>query len=615
MILFSFVKLTIFQYVAFSLFLLYHHSAMKMNTKKTLRFFWKHISRFRLILSVMMVSLICAVVASMLFPFLYKNFFNAIASGGDRGVVFEQLVTIVLLILALDLAEWACWRVSQFLNNYLQPRNMANILNECFEYLHLHSYNFFNSSFSGALVKRVNRMARAFEALMDKFYWDLIPMAIRVFMVLVVMSYLQPMLGIIAGVWIVLFVSMNYFLSVYKLKFDLEKSKADTKVTANLADTITNAVNIRLFSALPFEKNRFNATTDDWFRKTKKSWNVGSIIEALQALLMVGLNFLILYFAAKYWKEGFLTVGDFALIQAYLLEIFHQLWNFGRIIRDIHENLAEAEEMTVILETPHEVRDASNAPTLVALHGKVEFRNVNFSYDKFRDVISDLSFSVKPGEKIALVGPSGGGKTTITKLLLRLFDVQTGEILIDGQNIAQVTQESLHEQVALVPQDPILFHRTLMENIRYGRRDASDEEVMAAARMANCHEFIGRFPRGYETYVGERGVKLSGGERQRVAIARAILSNARILILDEATSNLDSHSESLIQEALLALMKQKTSFVIAHRLSTILKMDRVFVLQDGRIVEEGDHASLVTKKDSLYKKFWDLQAGGYMSGD
>lgn len=588
---------------------------MKINTKKTLRFFWKHISRFRLVVAVMLVALAFGVLASMSAPLLYRNFFNAIASGGDRLVIFDQLVTIVLLILALELFEWVCWRVAQFLNNYLQPRNMANILNECFEYLHLHSYNFFNSSFSGALVKRVNRMARAFEALMDKFYWDLIPMFLRVSVVLVVLSLLHPMLGIIMSAWVIAFVSMNYFLSVYKLKFDLEKSKADTKVTANLADTITNAVNIKLFSALPFEKNRFGATTSDWFHKTKKSWDVGSSIEALQALLMVGLNFLVLYFAARYWKEGFLTVGDFALIQAYLLEIFHQLWNFGRILRDVYENLAEAEEMTAILETPHEVQDIVSSAKLVSVHGKVEFRNVNFSYDKFRDVISDLSFLVKPGEKIALVGPSGGGKTTITKLLLRLFDLQTGEILIDGQNIARVTQESLHEQVALVPQDPILFHRTLIENIRYGRRDASDEEVMAAARMANCHEFIQRFPRGYETYVGERGVKLSGGERQRVAIARAILSNARILILDEATSNLDSHSESLIQEALLALMKQKTSFVIAHRLSTILKMDRVFVLQDGSIVEEGDHASLVTKKDSLYKKFWDLQAGGYMSGD
>ena len=260
----------------------------------------------------------------------------------------------------------------------------------------------------------------------------------------------------------------------------------------------------------------------------------------------------------------------------------------------------------------HEVKDLKNAISLSATRGQIEFKDVGFAYDLKNKVIDNLSFRIKSGQKVALVGPSGGGKTTVTKLLLRLFDIQQGQILIDGQNIKRVSQDSLRSQVSLVPQDPILFHRTLIENIRYGRLDATDEEVMAASRLAHCHDFIMSFPKKYQTYVGERGIKLSGGERQRVAIARAILANAPILILDEATSSLDSESEYLIQQALENLMKQKTTLVIAHRLSTIMKMDRIVVFQDGQIVEDGTHADLIHSKTGLYKKLWDLQVGGYV---
>ncbi|OGJ43526.1 hypothetical protein A3J23_04225 [Candidatus Peregrinibacteria bacterium RIFCSPLOWO2_02_FULL_48_14] len=261
----------------------------------------------------------------------------------------------------------------------------------------------------------------------------------------------------------------------------------------------------------------------------------------------------------------------------------------------------------------------------------MEFEKVSFSYmeslhngfsvarprrvteEDESSVLRHFSFHVKPGERVAFIGPSGGGKTTIVKLLLRLFDVDKGRILIDGQDISKVTQDSLRVQIALVPQDPVLFHRSLMENIRYGRLDASNEEVVAAAKLAHADEFIRRFPKGYETHVGERGVKLSGGERQRVAIARALLANTRILILDEATSSLDSESEKLIKDALKVLMRGKTVFVIAHRLSTIIDMDRILVLEKGRIVEEGSHADLVGKEGGLYKKLWDLQVGGYLA--
>ena len=258
--------------------------------------------------------------------------------------------------------------------------------------------------------------------------------------------------------------------------------------------------------------------------------------------------------------------------------------------------------MVEILMTPHEVKNLPAATILEVKEGKVEFKKVSFSFNKTRGLIDNLNLSIGRGEKVALIGPSGAGKSTIVKLLLRTYDLTSGSILVDNQNIQRVTQESLRQNISLVPQDPVLFHRTLLENIRYGRLGATDTEVIEAARLAHCDEFIETFPLKYNTLVGERGIKLSGGERQRVAIARAILKNAPILILDEATSSLDSYSESLIQDALEKLMKGKTSIVIAHRLSTIRKMDRIIVIETGQIVEDGSHDDLLVKGKGLYKR-------------
>jgi ATP-binding cassette subfamily B protein len=317
------------------------------------------------------------------------------------------------------------------------------------------------------------------------------------------------------------------------------------------------------------------------------------------------------------------------LLQSYLVRLIENLWSFGAIVRAYYESFADAEEMVVILNTPYEIIDKStqilgNAKepdqskgsiTPISqneVSGGVVFDNVTYIYENNNSkVLEDFSLTIPAGQKIAIVGSSGAGKTTFVRLLMRLFNVNSGRIMIDGIDISSISQKKLREKISFVPQDPVLFHRTLMENIRYGRRDATDEDVLMASRLANCDEFIDKLPNGYETYVGERGVKLSGGERQRVAIARAILKNAPILILDEATSSLDSHSESLIQEALHALIKGKTTIVVAHRLSTIREMDRIIVIEKGKIIEDGVHDELTNKKGGLYKKLWDLQAGGF----
>jgi ATP-binding cassette subfamily B protein len=332
----------------------------------------------------------------------------------------------------------------------------------------------------------------------------------------------------------------------------------------------------------------------------------------VQAAFIVMVEFLIFYYAIRFWQKDLVTLGTFVLLQVYILGLGDKLWDLSKIIRNVYEGFADSKEMVEILETPYEIKDLPGAKTLEVRSGKIEFKEMTFAFNETRTVLENINLEIKSGEKVALIGPSGAGKSTIVKLLLRMYDLASGSIEIDGQNIKNVTQDSLRRNVSLVPQDPILFHRTLLENIRYGREDATNEEVIQAAKLAHCDEFIEMLPLKYETFVGERGIKLSGGERQRVAIARAILKNAPILILDEATSSLDSHSESLIQDALDKLMKDKTSIVIAHRLSTIRKMDRVVVVDGGKITEEGTHDELLRKEKSLYKNLWNLQAGGFL---
>lgn len=586
---------------------------MKQVTKDTFRIYWQHLKPYRGLVSVLVLVAFITACLDIVMPLFYKRFFDVLAAEGNSPDAIRQLMSIIIQIAVVHSIIWVLWRVTTFGNNFLQPRVMADLTNTSFEYLHRHSYSFFTNRFTGALVRKVNRFASAFEGIADRLYWDLFPLVIKTVGILSVLFYKNILLGWIMFGWAALFMSVNYALTMYKLKYDVESAEMDTKTTARLADTITNNVNIKIFSRFFEETAIFRGLTEAQFLMRRFTWNLGAYIESIQAALTVVLEFLIFYFAIKLWQKGNLSIGDFVLIQAYILTIIHRLWDFGRIFRKLYQDLADAEEMTEILTTPHEVVDTANAARLSATAGKIQFRDVSFRFIDGRDVIKDLNLMIKPGEKVGLIGPSGAGKTTVVALLLRFHDLREGSIEIDGTDIKTVTQDSLRKNIAFVPQDPILFHRSLMENIRYGRLDATDEEVRKAARLAHCDEFIEGFPEKYETLVGERGIKLSGGERQRIAIARAILKNAPILVLDEATSSLDSHSEALIQDALTNLMAGKTAIVIAHRLSTIMKMDRIIVMREGAMVEEGTHMSLLKQSESLYKQLWELQAGGFIA--
>lgn len=545
-------------------------------------------------------------------PYLYKLFFDTLSKGVSFDPQGKHLIVLIAIIALFHIIRNIFRRIGDYNNIGLYTKVMSEMASKTFDTLHRHSYSFFTNQFAGALVKKSNRLIMAFELISDKVYYELAPLTLSVSVMFAVLTYLNPWIGLAMAVWTTVFILFSYKFTLYKWKFDVERSEADTALSANLSDTVVNNVNLKLFSSLSSENRRNTVLLGDWRQKMSRSWMLSFYSDAIQGFLMITFEFIVFYLAIGQWTKGFLTLGDFIWIQTYLLQLFMNLWSVGRTIRDIYSRMADAEEMITILDTPHEIQDAPNAKPLRVTDGKIEFKHISFTYKKGEPVIQDFDLSIKPGEKVALIGPSGGGKSTVTKLLLRFFDAQQGTILIDGQNIKNVSQDSLRSHVGYVPQDPILFHRPLMENIRYGNLKATDQAVIAAAKLAHCHEFIQQFPEKYNTFVGERGIRLSGGERQRVAIARAILANTPLLILDEATSSLDSESESLIQQALENLIQQKTCLVIAHRLSTIMKMDRIVVLQAGRIVEQGTHADLLSKNASLYKRLWDLQVGGYL---
>ncbi len=585
----------------------------QIDTKSILKVLWQHLSKYAGRWFVLLSLVALAKGFDVLAPLYYKKFFDLISGEvtSTPDVLPALLVGTITMVLIIHGGSWLSWRLSSAINIWLQPRVMADILQTGHAYLHDNSYKFFSNSFTGSLIRRVNKLARAFEMIIDQVQFTFVPIVISVTGYMIVLWGRSPLLGMILLAWIGLYLAMNTAYSFWKTKYDFKTSKIDSETTGVLADSITNAITVKLFTGKGFEKRLYREVTERLRKARTVSWGLGELMDAFQGLMMILIEFVIMYYAVKLWQKGVLTIGDFALIQGYLVGLFNMLWDIGRSIRRTFEALSEADEMVEILGTAHDVVDQKKAQVLDPQDGRIVFDDVYFSFNKTRRILRGLNLEIEPGEKVALVGPSGAGKSTITKLLFRFYDVERGKIYLGNQNIAKVTQESLRANIALVPQEPILFHRTVLENIRYGRRDATDEEVIEAARQAHADEFIQELPQGYETFVGERGVKLSGGERQRVAIARAILKNAPILVLDEATSSLDSESESLIQDALEKLMKGKTTIVIAHRLSTIMMMDRILVIDGGKLIDTGTHTQLLRKKGGIYKKLWEIQAGGF----
>jgi len=570
------------------------------------RLYWKG-------LIVSFVTTVIPVIATgIIVPIIYKQFFDTLSWGTSSPDVIRILIQLVVIVLILNFIGWVSFRIFTFVMSRLQAETMGKLRQNAYEHVIRHSYTFFSNTFAGSLVQKINRFMRAYSRVSDRFFGELIPLGVKLFGICIVLWYTGPIFSIALIVWTLIFIGMSFFFSRWKIPYNIKAAAVESRASAALADSLSNHTTIQLFDNFFHEEKLFCGVNKEHQDATLKKWNVGNTVDAAQAFINVCLEFVIFYVAIKFWGTGAITIGTFVLIQIYIIGLMHNFWSFGYILRDLYESFADAKEMVEIIKLGHGVKDEANAQKLQVFAGAVELSNVQFRFHEGQSVLNGINLKINAGERIALIGPSGAGKSTFVRLLLRLYDIDDGMICVDGQNIRRVTQSSLRESISFVPQDPILFHRTLKENIKYGKTNASDEEIIHAAKMAHCHEFISTLPHGYDTYVGERGIKLSGGERQRVAIARAILKNAPILILDEATSSLDSQSEVLIQEALEALMKNKTVIVIAHRLSTIRKMNRIIVLDKGNIIEEGTHDLLLTR-NGMYAKLWSLQSHGFIA--
>ncbi len=590
-----------------------HREETRSTNTQVLKEYWKAVRPQKAVGIFIVVLLAVPSVLAIFIPILYKHFFDLLTVPGDKAQIAPLLMQTIFYVLFLNGILWLAYRAGTFVAAIFQAKVMAKLKENSFEYILGHSYAFFANRFTGSIIQRINRFSRSFEVLTDRLFWNVTPLFIRIVGMTTVVWFIQPLIAFVIMALVLSFISFNYFFARWKMKYDIERAEADSFSTAVLSDAVTNHTTIQLFNGEKTESDYFKEVADDQARITIFTWNLNGITDMVQSGLIIIAEFALFYFSIGFWQAGIFTIGTFVLIQTYLIGLGGQLWDFSRIIRDFYQSFADAKELVDMMILPQDIADAPDAKPLKIKSGSIDFKDVSFNFNQTRKVLDHFDLSIPGGQKIALIGPSGAGKSTIVRLVLRLYDVSGGEILVDGQDISKVQLATLRDNVALVPQDPILFHRTLLENIRYGRRSATDEEVKRAAELAHCDEFIKGLPEGYETYVGERGIKLSGGERQRISIARAMLKNAPILILDEATSSLDSHSESLIQDALDNLMKGKTAIVVAHRLSTIRKMDRIVVIAGGKIMEEGTHEQLSKKKNGLYKKLWTLQAGGFIA--
>ena len=525
------------------------------------------------------------------------------------GLTFTEILG---LILALSLISLTANRISTTAIDTFEIEATKDIHNAVANHLIHQSYDFHSKSFSGALQSQAIKLTSSYVMFMDTIFQTAIRSVIIVVFSSVVLGFYDVKLaGIMVGTSLFGIVS-SAIMARRRYPFQKKAVKANSTQSAYFADMLTNALTIKAFGAEDHELRTFKAISnkagDAWRVTWRKQMNGNTVTLASVALMTI----LVLAYGFTSIQNGTLALAVFITAQLYAIRITGAFWDTSSIIRNVEKAFSDAHEMVAILGEKPNLKDTENADTLRIESGEISFNDVSFHYgDSEQNVIDAFSMVIKPGEKIGLVGRSGGGKTTITKLVLRFLDIQQGSIEIDGQNIATVKQQSLRQSIAYVPQEPLLFHRTIAENIGYGKPGSSHDEIVQAAKKAFADDFIVNFPHGYDTLVGERGVKLSGGQRQRIAIARAIIKDAPILLLDEATSALDSESEVLIQKALWKLMEKRTALVIAHRLSTVQKMDRILVIDKGQIIEQGSHSELLEQKGT-YAELWAHQSGGFI---
>jgi ATP-binding cassette subfamily B protein len=579
--------------------------------RSVLGFTFKHWTHQPWRIGAIAVLIISATLAEVATPLFAGRLVDAIAGGaaGDGDALIgarDAFIVLALLgIIGVVLRQFTFMNIIA-----LTLRMMSDIANQAFHRVQRFSTDWHANSFAGSTVRKVTRGMWALDLLNDTVLVALLPSVVMLVGATVLLGTIWPVMGLVVGLGSLIYIGVTVALSMGFVAPAATLSNAwDTKLGGALADAVSCNSVVKAFGAETREESRLDGFVDKWRRRTRRTWRRGTLNGGVQGLMLVLMQTGILGTALLLWTQGAASAGDITLVLTMFFVLQGHLRDVGMHIRNLQKSVNDMEELVALHDQPLGIDDAPAAPAIAIGKGEIAFRDVTFQYGSHvTPLYEKFSVTIRAGERVGLVGHSGSGKTTFVKLIQRLYDVTGGAIEIDGQNIADVQQASLRGQIAIVQQEPILFHRSLAENIAYARPGASRKQIEAAARQASAHDFIEALPKGYETLVGERGVKLSGGERQRVAIARAFLADAPILILDEATSSLDSESEVLIQQAMERLMVGRTTLVIAHRLSTVRALDRLLVFDRGKIVEEGSHASLIALKGGIYRRLFERQA-------
>ncbi len=583
-----------------------------MNYKRIFYYYWLSVRKYKWFFYFLIATYsIGAILSNTIAPLIFKSIIDQISNATNPLFVKETLFKLVFVFGANIILYNIFYRIGDYLITYFEAVGMREIAKDAFNRLTKHSYNFYTNTFAGSLVAKSRRFVSSFEGLVDRMSMDFLFSIIKLVSIFIVLFYQIPNVATAFFVWFIFYFFVVIIFLKRKIKYDVVNAEADTKTTSAIADAITNIFNIKIFSSGKKEKSKLDDVINYNYKTRIQSWNFSNMQLLIQGFMLAVLQILVVYLSVNFWLKGEISAGTVVLVQTYMMLLFDTLWNLSRSMGKFITHLTDAKEMVDIFDKPIDILDPENPEMLKVKDGEIKFENVSFEYVDGVDVFKNFNLHIKKGEKVGLVGHSGSGKSTITKMLLRFLDVKEGNITLDGQNIKNITQDHLRSVISYVPQEPILFHRSIFENISYSKDGATKAEVEQASNNAHAHEFILGLQHGYDTLVGERGVKLSGGERQRVAIARAMLKDAPILVLDEATSSLDSISEGYIQEAFVKLMEGRTTIVIAHRLSTIQRMDRILVLDKGQIIEEGTHKELLEKKGQ-YAKLWESQTGGFL---
>ena len=585
----------------------------KPNSKEIFRLFWKisepYKHRRNLAIFFAMLTLVVTIFVG---PLIIAQLLSIIQHNQLHNA--KNLWTLIALYGVSEL--WSSvigWRLVLYLVWTFETAMQRDLYAQCFSKLTNQTLFFHSNKFGGSLVSQTNKLVGAVESFWDTIIWSVLPLVVSLVGSIVVLSTLLWQYALFLLIFSIVFSIVVYYGSKPMAKLTKKEAKASNKLNGQLADVISNVLAVKSSGAEATEQKFFTKTVNSWRDSSldvmRGFLKVSTVYSSINMVIKIGA----IAFAVYAAQNNLVSVASVYLIITYTGSVAHELWNMNGIMRNYNRIIGNANDMVEILQTPTTLIDKSDSKLKVT-NGEISMDKITFTHDEGQGdtLFHDFSLEIKPGEKIGLVGASGSGKTTLTKLLLRFADIDSGKITIDGQDISEVTQASLRAKIAYVPQEPLLFHRSVRENIAYGRPDATDTEIEEAAKKAGAYDFIVGLKDGFDTMVGERGIKLSGGQRQRVAIARAILKDVPILVLDEATSALDSESEALIQKSLETLMKNRTSIVIAHRLSTIAKLDRIIVLKNGKIVEDGSHDELINKKRGVYAKLWARQSGGFI---